>query len=643
MKRNSKKLVSALIAIIAILSVIIIFAPKTRENLNLNLELGNGYQLVYKTDNIKQETVKETAEVLKKRISNFGAVDVEYEIENDQIVLSYTGIEDNDTLRKYLPMIGKVSFRDYDNKELMDRAVLNADRPFAVAKNEDKTLLYIFVGDSKEFSANTLMLSMAEKKYMVVWVDYDESLTYEKEQSKTNPAYLASASVSQAISDTCYIQSAHDYETTRNIVATVNGGELPCSIEEVSFVAMSSIDNVDGASVLVNSMWAIVAFAAVILVCKYYLAGLVSSLMLVLYQLTVLATVSAFGVIFDSIVAILILFGLVIGIYVLFVINDKINDQLNIGLLEETALKNAYQKYLSTCIEAYLSAIIAGAVCYLFLRTYFAGFAITLLTVAVFGLCILVLWNKFMLTDLLTCSYFDKKLFGYNEKKKEYKEINFAVVAESKFLYVIVALLIISALLFIVSVKDNIKVLLFALIPLVVSTVITCCYFAYKNKKVASKSLTITSLLILALTTSAIYLSKYTGQENIGFMFVMIAMMIVLAILVIKNLTDNYDLMLKNKLTDAKIKSLFNKVLSSTLKNFVISVVASIAFVIVLNVLDLKAKALLALLLVISSLLTIVFASSLWLQYSLKNYHQPKRKNKKSSEKSERVIFGIND
>ncbi len=643
MRKNSKNLISALIAIIAILCAVVIFAPKTVAGLNLNLELGNGQQLIYKTEAIDEETVKNAAEVLKKRISNFGAVDVEYTIENNQITLNYTGIKDNDTMRKYLTNIGKLSFRDYNGKELMGRAVLNETMPLGVAKNDDKTLLYIFVADSKEFSANTLMLSAAEKKYMVVWVDYDEKYSFENEQSKTDPAYLAAATVSQAINETCYIQSAHDYETTKNVLAVVNGGELPCTIEEIAFNELVSTAGTNGAAMIINSMWIIVALNAVLLIGKYRLAGAVSSLMLALYVVTTTATISAFGVIFDSVVALLLVLGLFIGIYYLFAINRKINEQINIGLLEKTAVNNAYQKSLVSAISAYLIAIFAGLICYLFFKNYFAGFAITLLTIAITSLIVFVLWNKFMLTDLIVSNYFDKKIFGYKENATNVPARDYTALSKSKVSYILLAVSAVFAVLFVVSVKENWKVCLFALIVILVASLAYIGYLAYKNKKAAQYSFTISALFSLSATMAVIYLSKYTSQENIGFMMTAVILLLVLSAMVVKQFSDSYDLMIKNKLTVTKIETLFNETFDGIIKNLIPAVIGLIIFIAILVCLKLSDRIILTVLFAVVVLLTICLSASLWLQYMLKNYRKPKGNRKNTSEKTERVIFGIND
>lgn len=643
MKKNSKNLISALIAIIAILTVVVIFGPKTKENLNLNLELGEGKQLVYDTGLLNSEANEEIAEVLKKRITNFGAVEVQYTIDGTQITLTYTGIEDNDTLREYLPMTGNISFRDYNGQELMGREVLNESVPFGVGTSGDNTLLYIFVEDSKTFQANTLMLTMADQKYLVVWIDYDGDDTFENEQSKTNPSFLAAATVSSAISDTCYITSAHDYETTKNIIAMVNGGELSTTITEVSFSDVTSTVS-NGADMIIMGIWCIVALAAVVLIAKYRLAGAVSSLMLLIYAVGSIATISAFGVIFDSVVASLIVFGLFVAIYYAFSFNKKFNDELNSGLLLDTCLKNAYNKSFASAIEAHLAVIFAGAICYIFLKNYFAGFAITLLTLTIYNLVFIVLWNKFMMTDLVKSRYFDNKTFGYKENVVETKKRSFAKYAKTKFGSLLFAATAIFTILFVAQEKDNIKTLLLSLIPFAIIVIVTVAYYSYKNKTAVKNSFFIGSIYCFIATCTSVYLGKLTGKENIGFIFTFTSLMLVFAVLTIKEYADAFDKMNKSKLNDTKIENLFDEVSSNICSNLAVSILAILVFVAVTVVLRLYSTTLLnVLLLVVSALLTVYVTASCWLQYTLKNYRKPKGNPKMSSEKKERVIFGIND
>ncbi len=242
MRKNNKKLFSALIGILMIAILTVVFGSKLNAITNKNFELADGFQLVYQVDSEEKLTIDQVAEVLEQRLYNFGATEVKATIEGSTVTLNYSGIEDSETVRKYLTMIGVVSFRNAADEELMDISVLDKDTPFMVAPSQSKTeeskdlsLLYILVSDNEKFKTVTTQLMFETSKYLVVWVDYDETYKFEKEQGSTSPKFLAAAAVNSVIDSDAYITSAHSFEVTKNIVATVNAGSLKAPITEISF------------------------------------------------------------------------------------------------------------------------------------------------------------------------------------------------------------------------------------------------------------------------------------------------------------------------------------------------------------------------------------------------------------------------
>ncbi|HQB32782.1 MAG TPA: hypothetical protein PLI19_05560, partial [Erysipelotrichaceae bacterium] len=206
MKKNNRKLFTAIIGILLIAVLSAIFGSKLNSITNKNFELAGGFQLVYQVDSSDQLTVEQVADVLEKRLYNFGAIEVEKTIEGSTVTLNYSGIEDSETVRKYLIKTGLVSFRNAADEELMDISALKENMPFMAApspkateENPNISLLYILVGDAEKFRTVTTQLLFEASKYLVVWVDYKETMKFEKEIESTNPAFLAAAMVTTAL------------------------------------------------------------------------------------------------------------------------------------------------------------------------------------------------------------------------------------------------------------------------------------------------------------------------------------------------------------------------------------------------------------------------------------------------------------
>lgn len=129
MKKNNRKLFTAIIGILLIAVLSAIFGSKLNSITNKNFELAGGFQLVYQVDSSDQLTVEQVADVLEKRLYNFGAIEVEKTIEGSTVTLNYSGIEDSETVRKYLIKTGLVSFRNAADEELMDISALKENMP----------------------------------------------------------------------------------------------------------------------------------------------------------------------------------------------------------------------------------------------------------------------------------------------------------------------------------------------------------------------------------------------------------------------------------------------------------------------------------------------------------------------------------
>ena len=87
MKKNVKKLIVALVTLLLVLVGIIYFAPKMNASVQLDLELSKGHTIVFNCDSTDETVIKQTSEVLEKRLTNFGAIDVESTVDGSVISL----------------------------------------------------------------------------------------------------------------------------------------------------------------------------------------------------------------------------------------------------------------------------------------------------------------------------------------------------------------------------------------------------------------------------------------------------------------------------------------------------------------------------------------------------------------------------
>lgn len=618
MKKNVKKLIVALVTLLLILVGIIYFAPKMNASVQLDLELSKGHTIVFNCDSTDETVIKQTSEVLEKRLANFGAIDVESTVDGSVISLSFTGDFDFDAMRKYITKTGEISFRDAFDREVMTSEVLVESMPFGVSQSGENTLLYIFVEDAKQFGATTLSISLLEQKNLVVWLDYDSSLSYAKESEKEEPAYLASALCNSAISETCYVISAHDFETTKNLVSIANSGKLPCSITEQSFTLATSSAN-SQANAIITGLWVTIAISSLLLIYNYKLTGLVSSLLLVGYHLLSVNIVSAFTVIFNSNVVTMLLFGLFIAIGYLFLFDHIFNQLYQSGNTVSTSLKNTFTKLAQPTVWSALFVAITVVVSYLFLRMYFLGMAITGFAIVFSFVVVIVLLHYFVLNNLFNSNYLAKNMISknirstYNLVKFNYKTVSLV----SKVLFALVA---VGFIFFAASIKSDYLILIYGLIPLLVSTVIICGFYYLSENKVLASSTLLQVLFTVMAAGSVLVITKNASRVNVGIITIITALISALSVLFTNLLYFSCGKNIINGKSVSKAVNALNNTVTEYKNVFIlfvilmlVSVVASLAFA------SITAKFVVALLFVVVAVLSILVA--LTTMYSYKSKH----------------------
>lgn len=651
MKKNNRKLFTAIIGILLIAVLSAIFGSKLNSITNKNFELAGGFQLVYQVDSSDQLTVEQVADVLEKRLYNFGAIEVEKTIEGSTVTLNYSGIEDSETVRKYLIKTGLVSFRNAADEELMDISALKENMPFVAApspkateENPNISLLYILVGDAEKFRTVTTQLLFEASKYLVVWVDYEETMKFEKEIESTNPAFLAAAMVTTALDSDAYITSAHSFEDTKNIVATINAGALKAPVTEIGFAPVDATLGAKADVKVFSGIFASVLLIAVYFVYKYKLPGFVSALMVLGYTISSLVAISYLGVVFSTNIISLFVVSLFVGLAYLLHISETFVAIINTGRLPSTALETTYKNTLVNALAALTIQLTAGFIGYIAFKQYYLGYAITLMTFAVCSGIFFVLWQRFMLAALVSSNYFEAKAFGFRDSQPV-KTVRFTELVNTRFHYVAVALILMGALLYVTNVKDYLKILLSGFLILAISTVIGGLYLKNRNR---SNDLMIlaagTVTAVLGVMANGMLFAK-TNEITVGLIYSNAAIALALIAFVLSQIKDQFSEKARGKLTDVKISNVFEEIFDTLFSEVaVVLVLSAIAAVLifgfVLSFDNLGYTVLISVVLVY----VVIVTGKLWLDYTLKNSNRPKsRKKRNIKEVKERTIFGINN
>lgn len=651
MKKNNNKLFLAIIIILLVSILSVVFGSKLNSITNKNFELSSGYQLVYQVDSNEKLIIEETAKILEKRLYNFGATEVKTSIEDSKITLNYSGIEDNETIRFYLTMTGLVSFRNAADEELMDISVLKDETPFVAAvspsateENPNLSLLYILVKDTETFKTVTTQLLFEAQKYLVVWVDYNETYTFQREIESTTPKFLAAAAVNNAIDSDAYITSQHSFEETKNIVATINAGALKANVTEIAFNNVEATLGVNADVKVLTAIAISVALGALFFVLKYKLVGFVSAVMVLGYSVSSLVAISYLGVMFNTNVIALFIVSLFVGLVYLLHVNDNFVNVLNTGRLPKTALETTYSNTLVNALAALGLQLIAGFIGYIGFKQYYLGYSIAIMTFAVTSGIFFVGVQKLLLNSLIDSNYFEAKAFGYQEDVKE-KQLEFSNILHTYFHYVLLALILMGSLLYVTNVIEQLKTLLFGFTIMAITTVIGGLYLKNRNKNNDLIILSAAMITVVLGVMACGMLFEKTSKNAIGLVYGFSAIMISLLSFALSQIKDDFSEKARGRLNDDKIKNVFeevfNKLFGEILTIFVlVSIFALIIFGSIFSLENIGYTILVNVVLVYG----VIIICKLWLDYTLKTYNKPKpQKKRKSKEVKERTIFGINN
>jgi len=288
--------------------------------------------------------------------------------------------------------------------------------------------------------------------------------------------------------------------------------------------------------------------------------------------------------------------------------------------------------------------LIAGFIGFIAFKEYYLGYSIAIMTFAVCSAIFFVGWQKLMLSDLINSYYFDAKAFGYRENAAV-KIIDFSALINTKFHYVVIALILMGALLYVTNVINHLKILLTGLFILVISVIVGGSYLKSRNKSNDLVILALTTITaVIAIMACGMLFGK-TTETTVGLVYSFAAISLALFGFVLSQIKDDFDENAKGRLTDVKITSVFEEVFNNLFNETVVVLALTVIFALVIfgSVLSLENIGY-TILVSVALIYAVIVMSKLWLDYTIKDSNRPKSKKKRNTkEVKERTIFGINN
>ncbi|MGN1401352.1 MAG: protein translocase subunit SecDF [Bacillus sp. (in: firmicutes)] len=429
------RIVALLLIVLTVFSLMGTTAEGILKNINLGLDLQGGFEVLYEVETedkseVTDSVLNSTVSALNRRVDVLGVNEPVISIEGDnRIRVQLAGVKNQSEAREMLSTSAKLSFRDYNDKEMMTGKDLVEGGASQTYDENNQPVVQVKLKDASKFKEVTTKISSMEypTNVLAIWLDFEEGKdSLQKEESQDN--LISAPTVSQVFSqDTVMITGSFTVKEAQNLADMLNAGALPVNLTEIY---STSVGAQFGEEALDETIFAgIIGVAAIFLfmLFVYRYPGLISVVTLTIYlYLTLL--------VFDWMNATLTLPGiaaLILGVGMAVDANvitfERIKEEIKVGRSIRSANKRGNETSLITIIDANLTTLLAAGVMFYFGTSSVKGFATMLIISIIIGIFTNVFLTRLFLWMSVTGGLLDKRPGWFGVKKKDIFDLNESV------------------------------------------------------------------------------------------------------------------------------------------------------------------------------------------------------------------------
>lgn len=355
-------------------------------NIDKGLDLVGGTSLLMeiKEDNVDDEVVTRTMELIKLRIDPEGVKEVQVSQEGEKrIKIEIPGEFDTDGVIETVAKTGELTFENPDGEVILTGK--DVKEAGAFIDSEGKYLVSLELNESgkKAFAdATTEFIG----KQIAIKMD-GEVLT---NPVVNDPILDGKASISGMAS----------LDEANKVANIINSGALPVKVESIS--AKTVGPTIGAESLHLSKKASIIGVALVVLfmTIMYRRPGFVASISLALYCCIILTIFAETGVVLSlaGIAALLLTIGMAVDANVL--IFERTKEELRLGKSIATAVDAGYHGALSSILDSNITTLIAAVVLYFLGTGVVKGFATTLFI----GILVSIVTALFVTRFLMNCA-----------------------------------------------------------------------------------------------------------------------------------------------------------------------------------------------------------------------------------------------
>lgn len=452
------------ITVIAIMAIIIAFFGDIRDNMRLGLDLKGGFEILYEVTPLSETdelpSMEAVVRSISKRVNTLGVNEPVIQVEGDnRIRVQLADVHDPEAARRMISSTANLTFRDVDDKLLMDATVLQEGSASLAYDEYGRAKVSLKLADQSAFRSVTETISKRSsgQNLIVAWLDFDEATdSYAKQSTSENPKYISAATVSQTIdSPNVEISGNFSEEEARELADLINSGSLPVKMNEVYSNAVSADYGIDAFSKTMFAGAIGIVLIMLFMIGYYRLPGVISAITIAAYVFIVFLIYNAMGSVFtlSGIAALVLGVGMACDSNILTF--ERIKDAMHSGRSVKTAFYEGGSKSFTTILDAQLTTFISALILYMFGTGSVKGFA-TMLIISVFTTMVVIVFvAKFLLKLLVESGICDGKYAWFAVKQSDVPDVmkgeerrqygrfaNFDFVAKAKyFIYTSLAIL----------------------------------------------------------------------------------------------------------------------------------------------------------------------------------------------------------
>lgn len=427
------RIVAFLLIVVTIFSLIGTTSTGIVKDIKLGLDLQGGFEVLYevKPEDGKKEVTKEvltsTVSALNRRVDALGVNEPNIAIEGkNRIRVQLAGVKDQNEAREMLSTQAKISFRDFNDKEMMTGKDLKEGGAKQTFDENNKPVVEVTLKDANKFKEITQQISSMPNptNVLAIWLDFEEGKdSIQKPETQEN--MISAPFVSKVFNqNTVLITGAFTIEEAQNLADMLDAGALPVDLKEIY---STSVGAKFGEQALNETVFAgVIGIIAVFLfmLIFYRFPGVIATVTLSAYVYLLL-------LVFDWMNATLTLPGiaaLILGVGMAVDSNvityERIKEEIRIGRSIKSANVNGNKTSLITILDANFTTLLAAGVMFYFGTSSVRGFATMLIISIIMGIFTNVFVTRILLSLCVNSGWLDKKPGWFGVKKKDIQDLN---------------------------------------------------------------------------------------------------------------------------------------------------------------------------------------------------------------------------